>query len=198
MADRNVHYEYRIGVGVLLGLIPLNKRLKFTSEIQDHQVTVMEQEAQRKIIGSIDGWWSKNYFISSMPHGELCEGMAAAGSFDEVIELLFHLKADVDTSNNDRAENGDQEEQILLQFPLGLCNMFDKTIIRYHRRKYSGHRRLVCGVSCTGEGEAIIRATFAREVAAVMEFKGLGLQEVVDFLINERLDDGKVGLIAVS
>ncbi|GKB41586.1 probable isoaspartyl peptidase/L-asparaginase 2 [Tanacetum coccineum] len=56
----------------------------------------------------------------------------------------------------------------------------------------------VCGVSCTGEGEAIIRGTLAREVAAVMEYKGLGLQEAVDFVINERLDDGKAGLIAVS
>ncbi|XP_021820214.1 probable isoaspartyl peptidase/L-asparaginase 2 [Prunus avium] len=56
----------------------------------------------------------------------------------------------------------------------------------------------LCGVSCTGEGEAIIRGTLAREVAAVMEYKGLGLQEAVDFVIKERLDDGKAGLIAVS
>ncbi|KAL7603666.1 probable isoaspartyl peptidase/L-asparaginase 2 [Lactuca sativa] len=56
----------------------------------------------------------------------------------------------------------------------------------------------LCGVSCTGEGEAIIRATLAREVAAVMEYKGLGLQEAVDFVIKERLDEGKAGLIAVS
>ncbi|KAI3761141.1 hypothetical protein L1987_51549 [Smallanthus sonchifolius] len=56
----------------------------------------------------------------------------------------------------------------------------------------------VCGVSCTGEGEAIIRGTLAREVAAVMEYKGLGLQEAVDFVIKERLDKGQAGLIAVS
>lgn len=56
----------------------------------------------------------------------------------------------------------------------------------------------ICGVSCTGEGEAIIRGTLAREVAAVMEYKGLGLQEAVDFVIKERLDEGKAGLIAVS
>ncbi|XP_024971481.1 probable isoaspartyl peptidase/L-asparaginase 2 isoform X2 [Cynara cardunculus var. scolymus] len=56
----------------------------------------------------------------------------------------------------------------------------------------------VCGVSCTGEGEAIIRGTVAREVAAVMEYKGLGLQAAVDFVIKERLDDGKAGVIAVS
>ncbi|GAB2293811.1 hypothetical protein Dimus_028024 [Dionaea muscipula] len=56
----------------------------------------------------------------------------------------------------------------------------------------------VCGVSCTGEGEAILRGTLAREVAAVMEYKGLGLQEAVDYVIEERLDQGKAGLIAVS
>ncbi|WCJ35484.1 Isoaspartyl peptidase/L-asparaginase [Euphorbia peplus] len=56
----------------------------------------------------------------------------------------------------------------------------------------------VCGVSCTGEGEAIIRGTLARDVAAVMEYKGLGLQEAVDYVINERLDEGFAGLIAVS
>ncbi|KAL5714043.1 beta-aspartyl-peptidase [Ranunculus cassubicifolius] len=56
----------------------------------------------------------------------------------------------------------------------------------------------LCGVSCTGEGEAIIRSTLAREVAAVMEYKGLGLQEAVDFVVKERLDEGLAGLIAVS
>lgn len=56
----------------------------------------------------------------------------------------------------------------------------------------------LCGISCTGEGEAIIRGTLARDVAAVMEYKGLGLQEAVDYVINERLDEGQAGLIAVS
>ncbi|XAR48381.1 Asparaginase [Bertholletia excelsa] len=56
----------------------------------------------------------------------------------------------------------------------------------------------VCAVSCTGEGEAIIRSTLARDVAAVMEYKGLGLQEAVEYVVTERLDQGKAGLIAVS
>ncbi|XP_019155850.1 PREDICTED: probable isoaspartyl peptidase/L-asparaginase 2 [Ipomoea nil] len=56
----------------------------------------------------------------------------------------------------------------------------------------------LCGVSCTGEGEAIIRGTLARDVAAVMEYKGLGLQEAVDFVVKKRLDKGFAGLIAVS
>ncbi|KAF8404963.1 hypothetical protein HHK36_009858 [Tetracentron sinense] len=56
----------------------------------------------------------------------------------------------------------------------------------------------LCAVSCTGEGEAIIRATLARDVAAVMEYKGLGLQEAVNYVMKERLDEGKAGMIAVS
>ncbi|RAL47244.1 hypothetical protein DM860_013209 [Cuscuta australis] len=56
----------------------------------------------------------------------------------------------------------------------------------------------VCGVSCTGEGEAILRGTLARDVAALMEYKGLGLQEAVDRVVQKRLDQGKAGLIAVS
>lgn len=55
-----------------------------------------------------------------------------------------------------------------------------------------------CAVSCTGEGEAIIRSTLARDVAAVMEYKGAGLQDAIDYVIKERLDEGKAGLIAVS
>lgn len=56
----------------------------------------------------------------------------------------------------------------------------------------------LCAVSCTGEGEAIIRSTLARDVAAVMEYKGVGLQDAVDFCVKERLDEGFAGLIAVS
>ncbi|KAI3834222.1 hypothetical protein MKX03_030029 [Papaver bracteatum] len=56
----------------------------------------------------------------------------------------------------------------------------------------------ICAVSCTGEGEAIIRGTLARDVAAVMEYKGLGLQDAIDFVVRERLDEGKAGMIAVS
>ncbi|CAH9053893.1 unnamed protein product [Cuscuta europaea] len=56
----------------------------------------------------------------------------------------------------------------------------------------------VCAVSCTGEGEAILRGTLARDVAALMEYKELGLQEAVDYVIQKRLDQGQAGLIAVS
>ncbi|KAL0915613.1 hypothetical protein M5K25_016043 [Dendrobium thyrsiflorum] len=56
----------------------------------------------------------------------------------------------------------------------------------------------LCAISCTGEGEAIIRATLARDVAAIMEYKGLALQEAINYAIKERLDGGKAGVIAVS
>ncbi|KAE8727970.1 Isoaspartyl peptidase/L-asparaginase [Hibiscus syriacus] len=49
----------------------------------------------------------------------------------------------------------------------------------------------LCGVSCTEEGEAVIRSTLVREVAAMMEYKGLSLNEVVDFVIKNRLGEGR-------
>ncbi|KAK9116731.1 hypothetical protein Sjap_015678 [Stephania japonica] len=55
----------------------------------------------------------------------------------------------------------------------------------------------LCGVSRIGEGEAIIRGTLARDVAAVMEHKWLKLQEAVDWVVKNRLD-GQAGMIAVS
>ncbi len=50
----------------------------------------------------------------------------------------------------------------------------------------------------SGKGKAIIRSTLAHDVAAVMEFRGTGLQEAIDYCVKERLDEGFIGLIAVS
>ncbi|KAK9146112.1 hypothetical protein Sjap_006015 [Stephania japonica] len=47
-----------------------------------------------------------------------------------------------------------------------------------------------------GEGEAIIRGTLARDIATVMEYKGLKLQEAVDWVVKNRLDR-QAGMIAV-
>ncbi|KAK9146117.1 hypothetical protein Sjap_006020 [Stephania japonica] len=55
----------------------------------------------------------------------------------------------------------------------------------------------ICGVSCTGEGEAIIRGTLVRDVAAVMEYKGLKLQVEVDWVVKNRLD-GQAGCYALG
>lgn len=55
----------------------------------------------------------------------------------------------------------------------------------------------ICAVSTTGKGEAIIRGTVARDVAALMEFKGLSLEEAAAYAV-ESVPKGTVGLIAVS
>lgn len=60
---------------------------------------------------------------------------------------------------------------------------------------YANH---LCAVSATGIGEYIIRATVAREVAAIMEYKGASLTEAVNEVIERRLEKGTGGLIAVS
>lgn len=57
-----------------------------------------------------------------------------------------------------------------------------------------------CGVSCTGHGEYFIRWTVARDVAALMEYKGLSLDEAADYIINDELVavGGTGGLIALD
>ncbi|XP_020272382.1 isoaspartyl peptidase/L-asparaginase 1-like [Asparagus officinalis] len=55
----------------------------------------------------------------------------------------------------------------------------------------------LCAVSATGRGEAIIRGTVARDVAALMEYKGLSLKEATSYVIDS-VPRGTVGLIAVS
>ncbi|XXG55494.1 hypothetical protein AAC387_Pa03g3154 [Persea americana] len=56
----------------------------------------------------------------------------------------------------------------------------------------------LCAVSATGKGEAIIRATVARDVAALMEYKGLSLKEAAAYVIEQCVPDGNAGLVAVS
>lgn len=55
-----------------------------------------------------------------------------------------------------------------------------------------------CAVSATGKGEAIIRATVGRDVAALMEYKGLSLKEAADYVVEESAERGTTGLVAVS
>ena len=59
---------------------------------------------------------------------------------------------------------------------------------------YANH---LCAVSATGRGEAIIRGTVARDVAAVMEFKGLSLKEAAAYVVDQA-PPGTAGLVAVS
>lgn len=60
---------------------------------------------------------------------------------------------------------------------------------------YANH---LCAVSATGQGETIIKATVAREVAAIMEYKQVPLADAVEEVIERRLPAGTGGLVAVS
>ncbi|MCO5286920.1 MAG: isoaspartyl peptidase/L-asparaginase [Chitinophagaceae bacterium] len=57
-----------------------------------------------------------------------------------------------------------------------------------------------CAVSCTGHGEIFIKAVAAYDVSALMEYKGLSLQEASEEVVNHKLVkiDGEGGLIAVD
>ncbi|KAL2935518.1 Isoaspartyl peptidase/L-asparaginase 1 [Bienertia sinuspersici] len=55
-----------------------------------------------------------------------------------------------------------------------------------------------CAVSATGRGEAIIRGTIARDVAALMEYKNLSLKEAAAYVVENGAPKGTVGLVAVS
>jgi len=57
-----------------------------------------------------------------------------------------------------------------------------------------------CGVSCTGHGEYFIRYAVAYDISALMEYKGLGLEEAASYVIYEKLMEagGSGGLVAVD
>lgn len=55
-----------------------------------------------------------------------------------------------------------------------------------------------CAVSCTGTGEEFIRHTVARDVAALMEYRGWTLEEAAREVVFEKLQPGDGGLIAVD
>ena len=54
-----------------------------------------------------------------------------------------------------------------------------------------------CAVSCTGQGEAFMRAVAAYDVSALVEYRGLDLAAAAELVIRRRLL-GKGGLIAVD
>lgn len=57
-----------------------------------------------------------------------------------------------------------------------------------------------CAVSCTGHGEFFIRYTVARDIAALMEYKGVTLKEACDAIVHDKLvkKGGEGGLIAID
>jgi beta-aspartyl-peptidase (threonine type) len=57
-----------------------------------------------------------------------------------------------------------------------------------------------CAISCTGHGEPFIRAVAAHDVSCAMEYKGMTLQEAMDFVVHEKLVkmEGKGGMIGAD
>lgn len=57
-----------------------------------------------------------------------------------------------------------------------------------------------CGVSSTGHGEYFIRLTVARDIAAMMEYGGLSLQQAADSVVMQKLKKlgGNGGIIALD
>lgn len=57
-----------------------------------------------------------------------------------------------------------------------------------------------CGISCTGHGELFIRSVAAYDVSALMEYKGLSLQEAMNEVVHKKLVaiNGEGGMIGVD
>lgn len=55
-----------------------------------------------------------------------------------------------------------------------------------------------CAVSCTGWGEKFIRNTVAYNISALMEYKGMTLEQAAGEMIYKRLEKDDGGLIAVD
>ncbi len=57
-----------------------------------------------------------------------------------------------------------------------------------------------CAISCTGHGEPFIRAVAAYDVSALMEYKGMSLQEAMNEVVHVKLIkiDGEGGMIGVD
>ncbi len=57
-----------------------------------------------------------------------------------------------------------------------------------------------CAVSCTGEGEYFIRLAIAHDISALMEYKGLSVQDAATEVIMKKLTDlgGEGGVIAMD
>lgn len=57
-----------------------------------------------------------------------------------------------------------------------------------------------CAVSTTGEGESLIRHISAFHISALMDYKGLSLEEAVDYFFNDRCKDekGDMGMITIN
>ena len=57
-----------------------------------------------------------------------------------------------------------------------------------------------CAVSSTGWGEYFIRAMVAHDISALMEYKGLSLQDAAELVIQKKVPDlgGDGGIVAID
>ncbi len=57
-----------------------------------------------------------------------------------------------------------------------------------------------CAVSATGHGEYFIRYTVSHDISALIEYKGLSLNDAAELVVNDKLEKagGKGGIIAVD
>ncbi len=61
---------------------------------------------------------------------------------------------------------------------------------------YANNR--TCAISATGWGERFIRHTVAHDISALMEYKGMTLQQAADEVIHRKLEKGDGGVIGVG
>ncbi|WP_247232082.1 isoaspartyl peptidase/L-asparaginase family protein [Telluribacter sp. SYSU D00476] len=63
---------------------------------------------------------------------------------------------------------------------------------------YANNR--ACAISCTGDGEYIMRAVAAHDVFCLMDYKGLSLREACEIVMKEKVKElgGGAGLIAID
>jgi len=61
---------------------------------------------------------------------------------------------------------------------------------------YANNR--TCAISSTGFGEQFIRHSVSHDISALMEYRGLTLQQAADEVIHKKLDPGDGGIIGVA
>jgi beta-aspartyl-peptidase (threonine type) len=61
---------------------------------------------------------------------------------------------------------------------------------------YANNR--TCAISATGWGEQFIKKTVAHDISALMEYRGLTLQQAADEVIHRKLNPGDGGVIGVA
>jgi len=57
-----------------------------------------------------------------------------------------------------------------------------------------------CAISCTGHGELFLKAVAAYDISCLMEYKGMSLQEAMDFVTLDKLVkiNGEGGMVGVD